>query len=274
MGKDLKEKGKPFQLWTHYQDESPQFFAGYDSYEEAVREGAARSLEPIIYGTVLLKDNNGFLYGSFNDGVFQRCEHIPTVFIDPRRDKWVIESVEEPWDDPRPSWDVYFMSEAFRVSRRSLDKHTKHGCVLVRNKRIIATGFNSPPPGFIDSEADLERPGKYLIMSHAEVSAICNAALEGFATKDSIAFISGFPCSDCYRALWSAGIKEIIYAPIPLGSKYSCEHISYLQAARNGPKLTPFSKNKMKEVIKMLDDEYDYIVERIDFNTPDQLGDS
>lgn len=174
------------------------------------------------------------------------------------------------FEDTRPSWDAYFMSEAFRISRRSLDKDTKHGCVLVKNKRIVSTGYNSPPPGFIDSEADLGRPGKYLVFSHSEVSAVCNAALEGYSTKDTVCYVSGFPCSDCYRALWSAGIKEIIYAPINLSSQYSSEHISYLNAARNGPKLTPFSKEQMKEVIKILDDEYDYIMERVfdETNTP------
>lgn len=179
-------------------------------------------------------------------------------------------TVKESWEDPRPSWDAYFMSEAFRVSRRSLDKDTKHGCVFVRDKRIVSTGYNSPPPGFDDAKADLERPGKYIIMEHSERAAICNAARAGVSTLDAVCYVTGFPCSDCYRAMWSAGIKEIIWAPIALGSKYNVEHLSYLEAARLGPKLTKFTKEHMKEVIKILDDEYDYIMERIDFNTPDE----
>ncbi len=68
--------------------------------------------------------------------------------------------------------------------------------------------------------------------------------------------------------MWNAGITEIIYAPISL-EYFTEDHIARLPWASNGPKLTPFSKEQMKEVIKILDNEYDYIMERVDFNTPE-----
>lgn len=111
----------------------------------------------------------------------------------------------------RPSWDEYFLSMCYLVAQRSLDKHTKCGCVAInKDKAILSTGYNSPPRGYPDEKADLERPGKYIIMEHAERNMVANAARIGVSLLDSIVYVTGPPCSDCYRILWNAGAKQII----------------------------------------------------------------
>jgi len=111
----------------------------------------------------------------------------------------------------RPYWDDYFMAMAFLVATRSLDPRTKHGCILVSKKnRIISLGYNSPPAGVDDQFVPLEAPAKYLYMEHAERNAIynTNSSLEG-----ATAYITGFPCIQCLRALIQKGIKKIVYGP-------------------------------------------------------------
>lgn len=290
---DMLDKDKPFQLWTHFQDEPPGIFEGFHTREVAIARGCEYSLNPIIYGTVYLYDKDKFCLGRFENGHFENYtiqykrinDAVASLTgyewrgllnnsnlekaMDILGDNFVKKICHPEWNDPRPSWDATFISEAFRISRRSLDKHTKCGCVLVKDKRIVSTGYNSPPPGFDDSKADLERPGKYIIFEHGERNAICNAARAGISTLGTTAYITGFPCSDCYRAMWNAGIEKVIYAPVSL-EYFTADHIARLPAAKNGPKLIAFSKEQMKEVIKILDDEYDYIMERVfgEVNTP------
>jgi dCMP deaminase len=57
----------------------------------------------------------------------------------------------------RPDWDTYFMDMAYLVARRSIDKSTKVGCVITKNKSVISTGYNSPPRGMIDSEVPTKK---------------------------------------------------------------------------------------------------------------------
>lgn len=171
------------------------------------------------------------------------------------------------WDDPRPSFDDYFLTMAFIVSRRSLDPRTKHGCIFVKDKRILATGYNSPPSGCDDSKVPLTSPEKYPWMTHSEINAIANAAKEGVSINGATCYLTGLPCSECYRAMWAAGIKEIIYAPISL-EYFKEDHLAKADTP-NKPKLTLISKQQMKAVVKMLDDTFDYIESKVDFNTPD-----
>lgn len=116
----------------------------------------------------------------------------------------------------RISWDEYFMGIAYLIKQRSHDSQTQHGCVFVRDKRIISTGFNGYPPGANDKEIpNVRKDGaKYPFINHAEESAIYNAAKEGVSLKGCTAFITGLPCGSCSRKLVTVGVTDWVIGDI------------------------------------------------------------
>lgn len=117
--------------------------------------------------------------------------------------------------DTRPDWDSWFMTLCFVIAQRSLDKDTKHGCVITdKSRSILSVGYNSPPRGCIDSAIPLERPVKYDFMQHAESNAIVNAARCGTPLFGSVFYITGPPCCACFGKILNVGACKIVYGPI------------------------------------------------------------
>ena len=87
-------------------------------------------------------------------------------------------------------WDNMFFSEAVLWSRRSHDSQTQCGCVLVKNKTVIATGYNGFMREIDDSSLPSTRPEKYPFMIHAEANAVYNCAREGKSTLGCRAYIT------------------------------------------------------------------------------------
>jgi dCMP deaminase len=110
---------------------------------------------------------------------------------------------------PRISWNEYFMSVAELVSRRSSCKKLNVGCVLVKDKRIISTGYNGHLPG--QPHVSMIVDNHELATVHAEQNAICDCSSRGISTKDAIAYITHLPCIYCFKILVASGIKHIIY---------------------------------------------------------------
>jgi dCMP deaminase len=107
-------------------------------------------------------------------------------------------------------WHVRFLRLAKEVSTWSIDPSTKVGCILVKNKRVISTGYNGFPRNISDNfDRLLDREKKYEITVHAEVNAVTTAALHGVSTEGSIAYVSFSPCSRCAAVLINAGISEV-----------------------------------------------------------------
>ena len=109
-------------------------------------------------------------------------------------------------------WVEYFQELAHTVKKKSKDKNTQIGVVIVgKDKEIISTGYNSFPRGINDSlDERQERPEKYYWFEHAERNAIYNAARIGVSTKGATMYLScGVPCSDCARAIINSGITRI-----------------------------------------------------------------
>lgn len=104
--------------------------------------------------------------------------------------------------------DTYFLILADIISARSHDSQTQHGCVIVKDDRIISTGFNGFPPGAPDNVIPNIRPHKYDFVNHAETNAIYAAAKLGISLNDSKIYITGHPCCNCIKALVSIGIKD------------------------------------------------------------------
>ena len=117
------------------------------------------------------------------------------------------------YKDQKPDdWDNIFFSEAVLWSRRSHDSETQCGCVLVKNKTVIATGYNGFMRDINDSALPNTRPKKYPFMIHAEANAVYNCAREGKSTLGARAYITAPPCTTCLQMLWQCGIHEIYFS--------------------------------------------------------------
>ena len=114
----------------------------------------------------------------------------------------------------RPDWDTYFMNIAATVATRSTCDRAAVGAVIVREKRILTTGFNGSPAGLphCDEAGHLMIDGHCVRTTHAEANAIIQAALHGISTNGAICYVTHFPCLGCTKMLINAGIKAIIYA--------------------------------------------------------------
>jgi len=122
--------------------------------------------------------------------------------------------------DKRPSWDEYFLQVAKLISKRSTCLRRKVGAVLVKDKRILATGYNGTPSGIEHCDkvgcirANLKIPSgerhELCRGLHAEQNVLLQAALYGVSVKDSILYITNQPCIICTKMIINAGIKEII----------------------------------------------------------------
>ncbi|MGB9642902.1 MAG: deoxycytidylate deaminase [Candidatus Ratteibacteria bacterium] len=120
----------------------------------------------------------------------------------------------------RPSWDEYFMKIAHIVSERSTCLRRKVGAVLVKEKRILATGYNGAPSGVAHCEKTTCLREKLGVPSgerhelcrglHAEQNAIIQAAYHGVSIKDSVLYVTCHPCSVCAKMIINAGIKEVV----------------------------------------------------------------
>ncbi|PKM83788.1 MAG: cytidine deaminase [Firmicutes bacterium HGW-Firmicutes-13] len=120
----------------------------------------------------------------------------------------------------RPSWDAYFMEITQVVASRSTCLRRKIGAIIVKDKRILATGYNGPPGGMKHCEDVGCLRDKLNVPSgerhelcrglHAEQNAILQGSLYGFSIKDSVMYSTHQPCSLCAKMLINAGIKGII----------------------------------------------------------------
>jgi len=112
----------------------------------------------------------------------------------------------------RNDWHLHYILEAYLVSTRSMDSQTQCGCVLVRNKRIIGSGYNSFVGDIKDNVLPNLRPGKYPFMIHSEHNAVLNCAKHGISCEGATAYVTGQPCFNCLQFMYQAGIKNIYYA--------------------------------------------------------------
>jgi len=106
----------------------------------------------------------------------------------------------------RPSKDEYFLQIAKIVSIRSHDI-TKHGCVIVLDDKIIATGYNGFPKNLQDDKLPLTRPEKYKFIIHSEINAIYNSTQPLIGAT---AYVTGECCFNCFMSLYQAGIERIV----------------------------------------------------------------
>ena len=115
--------------------------------------------------------------------------------------------------EKRIPWDQYFMLQAVLLSLRSTCNRLAVGAILVRDKRIIAGGYNGSVSGdvhCIDDGCHIV-DGHCLRTIHAEMNAVLQCAKFGVATADAEIYVTDFPCLQCTKMLLQAGIKKIYY---------------------------------------------------------------
>ena len=116
-----------------------------------------------------------------------------------------------PTSSPLDKWDYRFMRIADEVQSWSKDPSTKCGCVIVRDRRILSTGYNGLPANLSDSLTRYQdREYKLATIIHAEKNAIFNAAKNGSNTEGSTAYVTWPPCSQCASALIQAGVAKVV----------------------------------------------------------------
>jgi dCMP deaminase len=120
----------------------------------------------------------------------------------------------------RPSWDEYFMKICSLVAERSTCLRHHVGCVIVKDKNILATGYNGAPAGTKDclelgclKDIMKLKSGKghqICRATHAEQNAIIRAALNGVSIKGSTMYCTHQPCDLCARMIINSGIKRVV----------------------------------------------------------------
>lgn len=124
-------------------------------------------------------------------------------------------------DIQRPDWDTYFMNIARVVKTRGNCLRRQVAAVIVKEQRIISTGYNGTPSGIRNCYeggcprcASAVGSGKNLgdcICSHAEENAIIQAAHYGVGLRGAMLYCTDSPCLLCAKMIISAGIKRVIY---------------------------------------------------------------
>jgi dCMP deaminase len=121
----------------------------------------------------------------------------------------------------RPSWPEYFMAITKLVAKRSTCLRRSVGAVLVKEKRILATGYNGAPAGLkhceevgcIREDASIPSGTRHELCRglHAEQNVIIQAAFHGISIKESTLYCTNKPCVICSKMIINAGIKHIYY---------------------------------------------------------------
>jgi len=122
----------------------------------------------------------------------------------------------------RPSWDQYFMTITRQVAERSTCLRAKVGAVIVRDKNILATGYNGAPAGlphctdvgclvYRSTTPSGEIEENCFRCIHAEMNAIAQAAKNGASIRDAAVYVTHTPCIQCFKVLINTGIKRIFF---------------------------------------------------------------
>ncbi len=124
--------------------------------------------------------------------------------------------------DARPGWDEYFLEIAAIVSKRSTCLRRKVGALIVKDRRILATGYNGTPSGIkhcaevgcLRTKLKVPSGQRHELCRglHAEQNALLQAALYGISLRESMLYVTHQPCIICAKMIINAGIKEVVIA--------------------------------------------------------------
>lgn len=117
----------------------------------------------------------------------------------------------------RPEWDEYFLDMARLAATRATCPRRRVGAVLVRDQRVLATGYN----GSIRGAAHCDEVGCLIVIKdgrescertvHAELNAILQCALNGVSSMGATMYCTDFPCVSCAKAVVQSGVRRLVY---------------------------------------------------------------
>lgn len=129
--------------------------------------------------------------------------------------------MENPAPDNRPSWHEYFMGITNLVAGRATCTRRKVGAVLVKEKRILCSGYNGAPAGIthcretgcLREKLNVPSGEKHELCRgvHAEQNVIIQAAFHGIAVRDASLYCTNQPCSICAKMIINAGIRTVYF---------------------------------------------------------------
>lgn len=146
----------------------------------------------------------------------------------------------------RMEWDQYFMAQSHLLAMRSTCERLSVGATIVRDKRMIAGGYN----GSIAGGTHCIDEGCYVIdhhcvrTIHAEMNAILQCAKFGVSTNDAEIYVTHFPCLACCKSIIQAGIKTVHYAKEYKNHPYAIE---LFQQANVEVRKVPFTPPQWEE---------------------------
>lgn len=121
----------------------------------------------------------------------------------------------------RPSWDEYFMEIVELIKTRSTCLRRQVGAIIVKDKRIVSTGYNGSPTGCkhcaelgcLREELKVPSGQRHELCRaiHAEQNALVQAAYSGTSVKDGTIYVTNQPCILCAKMIINAGIKKVVY---------------------------------------------------------------
>ncbi|WP_068674374.1 ComE operon protein 2 [Oceanobacillus sp. Castelsardo] len=123
----------------------------------------------------------------------------------------------------RISWDQYFMAQSHLLSLRSTCTRLMVGATIVRDKRIIAGGYNGSVSGGVHciDEGCLVIDGHCVRTVHAEANALLQCAKFGVPTDNADIYVTHFPCLQCCKQIIQSGIKNVYYAEDYRNNEYA-----------------------------------------------------
>lgn len=154
----------------------------------------------------------------------------------------------------RPSWDDYFMTIARIVATRATCDRLHAGAVLVKNKRIVSTGYNGSPPNLphCDDSGHLLEEGHCVRTIHAEHNALLQAAVTGgTGTQGATLYTMYSPCIHCAKYVVAAGVIRVV-----VGKVYRNETVKeYLEKAGIQYDVYPLNKDWNSYISQMLKED-------------------
>lgn len=160
----------------------------------------------------------------------------------------------------RITWDQYFMAQSHLLALRSTCPRLSVGATIVRDKRIIAGGYNGSISGdehCID-EGCYIRDNHCVRTIHAEINALLQCAKYGISTNGADIYITHFPCLQCTKAIIQSGIKNVYYASDYKNDSYAIE---LLNKAGVNVVHVPFNKSKI-DFLK--DEKYQIVLDLLE----------
>lgn len=154
--------------------------------------------------------------------------------------------------DQRIPWNQYFMAQAVLLSLRSTCTRLEVGATLVKDRRIIAGGYN----GAVSGDNHCIDHGCYVVDGHcirtihAEMNALLQCAKLGISTDGAEIYVTHFPCLHCTKAILQAGIKKIYYLHDYHNAPYAIELIQKLGVEIQQVKLDPKYFEKLTSITK------------------------